>query len=41
MAASVQSSSELDLSSIGDGIDEEPLGDLTDEELFELVQKTV
>ncbi|XP_066927091.1 cilia- and flagella-associated protein 263-like [Clytia hemisphaerica] len=41
MAASVQSSSELDLSSIGDGIDEEPLGDLTDEELFELVQKTM
>ena len=41
MAASVQSSSELDLSSIGDGVDEEPLGDLTDEELYELVQKTV
>lgn len=38
--ASVQSSSEIDLSSVADG-DEEPLGDLTDEELFNLVQKTM
>lgn len=38
--ASVRSSSDIDLSSIADG-EEEPLGDLNDEELFDLVQKTV
>lgn len=37
--ASVRSSSEADLSSVAD-IDEEPLGDLTDEELYNLVQET-
>ena len=39
--ASVRSSSDIDLSSIADGGEEEPLGDLNDEELFDLVQKTV
>ena len=38
--ASVRSSSDIDLSSIADA-EEEPLGDLNDEELFDLVQKSV
>lgn len=40
MATSVMSSSEADLSSVAD-MEEEPLGELTDEELHNLLQETV
>ena len=40
MATSVVSSSEADLSSVAD-MEEEPLGELTDEELHNLLQETV
>ena len=40
MATSVVNSSEADLSSVAD-MEEEPLGELTDEELYNLLQETV